>query len=193
MYGMFNECNELKYLDLSNFNTINVKNFGIMFQECFELEYIDISNFNFKIAKDISWMFNKCYRLKEIKGINIINNIINNIKNINKNGVFDDCPKLKDIPNYEHRKIKNIIKKQIIIKFTSTDQKIKDYEVTCYNTDIFEIVLENIYLKFPEIKNKEIFCLYGGNVINGRISLAENKIINGSTILCISPIELLIY
>ena len=38
-------------------------------------------------------MFNKCYKLKEIKGINIINNI----KNIDKNGLFDDCLKLKNI------------------------------------------------------------------------------------------------
>ena len=179
MYGMFNECIEVEYLDLSNFNTFNVENFGIMFQECFELTYVDISNFNFKKAKDIGWMFNKCYKLKEIKGINIINNI----QNINKNGIFDDCPKLKDIPTYERRNIKNIIKKQINIKFISCDQKIKDYYVKCYNTDIFENVLEKVYLKFPEIKNKEIFCLHGGNVINGRVSLAENKIIDGSTIL----------
>ena len=179
MYGMFNECNELEYLDLSNFNTINVENFGLMFQECFKLTYVDISNFNFQNAKNFGWMFNKCYKLKEIKGINIINNI----KNINKNGIFDDCPRLKDIPNYEKRNIQNIIKKKINIKFTSTDQKIIDYYIPCYNTDIFENILEKIYLKYPELKNKEIFCLYGGNVINGRVSLAENKIIDGSTIL----------
>ena len=179
MYGMFNECIEVEYLDLSNFNTFNVENFGIMFQECFELTYVDISNFNFKKAKDIGWIFNKCYKLKEIKGINIINNI----QNINKNGIFDDCPKLKDIPNYERRNIKNIIKKQINIKFISCDQKIKDYYVKCYNTDIFENVLEKVYLKFPEIKNKEIFCLHEANVINGRVSLAENKIIDGSLII----------
>ena len=145
MYGMFNECNELDYLDLSNFNTKNVMSFGVMFQECYELTNVDISNFNFQKAINIRWMFNKCYKLKEIKGIDIINNI----KNINKDGIFDDCPKLKNISNYEQRKINNIIKQQIKIKFTFCDQNIRDYYVSCYNTDIFENVLEKVYLKFP--------------------------------------------
>ena len=179
MYGMFNECNELKSLDLSNFNTINVLDFGLMFQECFELTYVNISNFNFQNAKDIRWMFNKCYKLSEIKGINIINNI----QNIEKTGIFDDCPKLKNIPNYEHKNIMNIIKKQINIKFISVDQEINGYAVTCYNTDIFENVLEKIYLKYPQFKNKTIFCLCGGAVVNERVSLAENKIEENSIIL----------
>ena len=179
MYGMFNECNELKNLDLSNFNTIKVIDFGVMFQECFELTYVDISNFNFTNAKSFGWMFNKCYKLKEIKGIDIINNI----QNIIKIGVFDDCPKLKNISNYEHINKMNIVKKQVNIKFTSCDQKIRNYNVTCYNTDIFENVLEKVYLKYPEYKNKNIFCLYGRNIINERVSLFENKIEDNSAIL----------
>jgi len=179
MYGMFNECNELKSLDLSNFNTINVFDFGIMFQECFELTYVNISNFNFQKAKNIKWMFNKCYKLNEIKGINIIINI----QNLEKTGIFDGCPKLKNIPSYEHRNIMNIIKKQINIKFISVDQKINGYVVTCYNTDNFENVLEKIYLKYPQYKNKANCCLYGGAVVNERVSLAENKIEDNSTIL----------
>ena len=31
MKGMFEECNELEYIDLSNFNIINVINMGYMF------------------------------------------------------------------------------------------------------------------------------------------------------------------
>ena len=150
-----------------------------MFQECYELAYVDISNFNFQKAKNIGWMFNKCYKLKEIKGIDIINNI----QNIIKDGIFEDCPKLKNISNYENKNSMNIIKKQIFIKFTSIDQKINNYEVECYNTDIFENIIEKIYIKYPEIKNKDIFCLCGGTVINERVSLAENKIKDNSIIL----------
>ena len=179
MYGMFNECNELKNIDLCNFNTINVIDFCIMFQECYELEYVDISNFNFKSAKDIRWMFNKCYKLKELKGINIIKNFTN----IKKIGIFDDCPKLINLPKYESNNKKNIIKKQINIKFTSIDQKILNYCVTCNNTDIFEDVLEKVFLKYPELKDKEIFCLCSGTIINGRVSLAENNIADNSCIL----------
>ena len=179
MKKMFNECNEIKYLDLSNFNTINVINFDCMFQECFELKYVDISNFNFKTAKSIRWMFNKCYRLKEIKGINIINNI----QNIDKIGIFDDCPKLINISNYISNNEKNIIKKQISIIFSSIDQKIKNYSVTCFNIDIFENILEKVLIKHPEFKHNEIYCLCEGIVVNERVSIDENKIKDGSHIL----------
>ena len=42
----------------------------IIFQKCNELEYLDLSNFITSYIIDISIMFNKCYKLKEIKGIN---------------------------------------------------------------------------------------------------------------------------
>ena len=34
-----------------------------MFQECKELEYLDLSNFNTSNAIDMSYMFNACYKL----------------------------------------------------------------------------------------------------------------------------------
>ena len=57
------------------------------------------------------------------------------------------------------RKTQKIIKKLINIKFTSFDQKIRNFNVTYYNTDIFENVLDKIFLKFPNIKNKDNTCL----------------------------------
>ena len=177
---MFNECIELKYLNLSNFNTSKVTDLSIMFQECFELEYIDISNFNTANVKNMGWMFNKCYKLKEIKGINILNNA----KGINKSGIFDDCPKLKDIPNDGgYDRPKQIEKKQITITFTSLNQKINNYLVTCYNTDIFETIKEKMLNNYPEFKHKEIYFMCGGNVVNERVSLAENNIKDGTGIL----------
>ena len=40
-----------------------------MFQGCNELEYLNLSNFNTSNVLDMGWMFNKCFKLKEIKGI----------------------------------------------------------------------------------------------------------------------------
>ena len=37
MREMFNECNELEYLDLSNFNTSNVIDMGYIFAGCYKL------------------------------------------------------------------------------------------------------------------------------------------------------------
>ena len=101
MSGLFNECFELEYLDLSNFNTANVTDMecmfngctklkeiiGInkfitnkvtamngMFQQCNELEYLDLSNFNTANVTDMSFMFNKCHKLKYL---NVSNFLIN--------------------------------------------------------------------------------------------------------------------
>ena len=42
---MFYECNSLKNIDLSNFNTQNVINMSRMFYGCKSLTNIDLSNF----------------------------------------------------------------------------------------------------------------------------------------------------
>ena len=47
MRVMFQECNELLYLDLSNFNTDNVTDMGWMFNECYKLKLlIPLISFN---------------------------------------------------------------------------------------------------------------------------------------------------
>ena len=75
MRGMFNECNELKNLNLSSFNTTNVIDLCIMFQECFELEYLDLSNFNTSNVTNMVNMFCRCFKLKQIIGINKFNTV----------------------------------------------------------------------------------------------------------------------
>ena len=46
MRGMFNECNELEYIDLSNFDTSNVTDMGWMFNGCNKLKYLNLLNFS---------------------------------------------------------------------------------------------------------------------------------------------------
>ena len=44
---MFNECHKLKEIKgMNKFNTNQVTNMSGMFQSCNELEYLDLSNFN---------------------------------------------------------------------------------------------------------------------------------------------------
>jgi surface protein len=61
-----------------------------MFQGCKELEYLDLSNFNTINVTDMGWMFCNCHKLKEIKGIN---NFIT-INTINMRGIFAGCNEL---------------------------------------------------------------------------------------------------
>ena len=194
MRAMFQQCMEIKSLNLSSFDTSNVKDLSlnlssfdtsnvkdlsIMFQECFELNYVDISNFKTTNVKNIGWMFNKCYKLNEIKGINILKSL----KNINQTGIFEDCPNLRNIPNDGTVNKIKIDKKQITIFFVSNDQSIKNYPLTCYNTDIVETIKEKIYLINPEFKHKIFYFLANGSIINERVSLAENKIEDETVIL----------
>ena len=57
MSGMFSDCYSLTYIDLSNFNTSNVTNMNNMFSNCYSLTYIDLSNFNTSNVTNIKEMF----------------------------------------------------------------------------------------------------------------------------------------
>ena len=69
-----------------------------MFQECNELEYLDLSNFNTINVTDMSYLFNKCHKLKKIKGINNFNTI--NVTDMS--GMFQACNELEylDLSNF---------------------------------------------------------------------------------------------
>jgi len=109
MNGMFAECKELEYLDLSNFDTSKVKNMGVMFYNCYklkeikginkfntnqvtnmnsmfegynELEYLDLSNFDTSKVQNMGFMFNLCYKLHNLQYRIIAQNIIFYLFNI---------------------------------------------------------------------------------------------------------------
>ena len=52
-----------------------------MFGKCNNLEYLDLSNFDTSKVNNMEYMFNKCHKLKEIKGINKFNT--NEVTNMN--------------------------------------------------------------------------------------------------------------
>ena len=190
MAGMFRKCTDLKNLDVSNFNTLNTINFNSMFQECFELEYLDISNFNISNATDMENMFNHCHKLKEIKGINKFN--ISKV--IHKDGIFEDCYELNNVEEltnlYMKTKIEinkpdkeiNIEKKEITVHMITTDQRIK-CSISCCNLDLFSTLMEKLFLKFPQLRNKEIVFLANGNNMKKNLSLEDNKIKDDTNII----------
>ena len=46
MIGMFKSCGELEYLNLSNFESVNVKDMSFMFNGCKKLRYLNLQNFS---------------------------------------------------------------------------------------------------------------------------------------------------
>ena len=86
---MFNGCSSLKSIDLSSFNTTNVKDMSWMFAECSSLESIDLSSFNTTNVKNMSSMFGGCSSLKSID-LSSFNKT--NVTNMNR--MFSSCSSL---------------------------------------------------------------------------------------------------
>ena len=180
MGWMFNECHKLKEIKgINNFNTFMVNNMTTMFQECYELEYLDLSNFNTSRVEDMEAMFNKCHKLKEIKGIN--NFDLTNVKN--KEKIFDGCNNLNQLLLSKFNVIiGNNNEKHIFIIFSTTDLSIQ-HLVPCYISDIFTTVEEKLYDKYPDLKNKQTYFTANGITINKSDTLEKNNIKNSTSIL----------
>ena len=57
---MFCGCSLLKELNLSNFDTSNVRLMSWMFSRCTSLKKLNLLNFNTNKLYDLSYMFNYC-------------------------------------------------------------------------------------------------------------------------------------
>jgi len=133
MKAMFQNCHEITFLDLSNFDTSNVTNMSFMFTGCNslkeikginklitnkviemegmflyckELEYLDLSDFDTSNATSMKNMFSKCYKLKEIKGINkFITKKVNDLSSM-----FNQCKTIErlDLSSFEISNVKDM-------------------------------------------------------------------------------------
>ena len=65
MSKMFSYCSSLKSIDLSSFNTTNVKDMSFMFSGCSSLQSINLSSFNTTNVKNMRSMFYGCSSLKK--------------------------------------------------------------------------------------------------------------------------------
>ena len=65
-YGMFDYCNSLTSLDLSNFDTSNVTDMHNMFYYCYNLTSLDLSNFDTSKVTSMNNMFQNCRSLTSL-------------------------------------------------------------------------------------------------------------------------------
>lgn len=91
MGEMFYYCSSLTSLDVSNFDTQNVKDMSGMFS-CSSLTSLDISNFNTKNVTDMSEMFFWCSSLTSLDVSNFDTQSVTNIK-----GMFEACSSLTSL------------------------------------------------------------------------------------------------
>ena len=91
---MFSGCKSLNNIKFSNFNASKIESFSGMFEECENLTSIDLSNFNTINASDMSYMFRGCKSLNNIKFSNF-NTSLRTIR-----GMFNGCASLISIDLY---------------------------------------------------------------------------------------------
>ena len=105
MKEMFENCEELENLDLSNFDIIKMKNMGGMFRDYNKLKKIDgIEKFKTLEITDIGCMFYGC---KELEKLDLSN--FDTIKVTIMGGIFYECNKLKKINGIEKLKTPEVI------------------------------------------------------------------------------------
>ena len=102
MAYMFDDCKNLKSLDLSSFNTNNVSDMSRMFYNCSSLTTLDLSNFNTNNVSNMSSMFYYCSSLTTLN-LNSFNT--NNVSDMSS--MFRYCLKLTtlDLSNFNTEKV----------------------------------------------------------------------------------------
>ena len=105
MYFMFYNCPNLTSLDLTNFNTKNVKNMNGMFGDCTHLTSLDITNFNTAKVTNMGNMFLGCSNLTSLDLTNF-----NTAKVTDMHGMFNGCSALisLDLTNFNTAEVRDM-------------------------------------------------------------------------------------
>ena len=104
---MFCNCDNIIKIDLSSFDSSQVKNMNYMFGKCHFLEEINLANLETSNVTDMSYLFNKCSTLKKIIFPDSFNT--NNVANMSL--MFHNCFDLTEInfpPSFVTKKVKNM-------------------------------------------------------------------------------------
>lgn len=105
MNTLFSNCKNLTTLDLSNFNTINVKSMSNMFTNCEKLTTLNLSNFNTSKVFNMNDMFYTCNSLTTLDLSSFNTSKVNYMDNM-----FYKCNKLAtlDLSNFDNSEIFSI-------------------------------------------------------------------------------------
>ena len=134
MGGMFSNCYSLTYIDLSNFNTSNVGGMNSMFSNCYSLTYIDLSNFNTSNVASIAEMFAGTRKI----------NMIDMSK--------FDLSKLNNGSNYENSGFGKVFKGSYCENIKLPNMNLKKKFNTYYG-DTFSFLYRLKSLRAPELVN----------------------------------------
>ena len=102
MAYMFNYCESLTSLDLSNFDTSKVTDMNSMFYLCKSLTSLNLSSFDTSEVTDMKYMFQNCYALTSLDLSNFDTSKVTMM-----NGMFYNCKALTNlnISNFDTSKV----------------------------------------------------------------------------------------
>lgn len=103
---MFNDCNNLESVDLSEFDTTNASDMKRMFGGCRKIGSLDVSGFDTSNVRSMYWMFRQNYQLKEL---DLSGFDTSNVENMF--GMFVDASSMITIKlgdNFNTSKVKNM-------------------------------------------------------------------------------------
>ena len=105
IYGIFENCNKLEKVDVSEWNTSRVTNMYCVFGSCSKLKKVDVSKWDTSQVTNMSYLFLNCYSLTSIN----VNNF-NTSKVTTMSGMFKNCTHLTtlDISNFNTSNVTNI-------------------------------------------------------------------------------------
>ena len=105
IYAMFDNCNNLTTLDVSNWDTSNVTDMNYMFYGCNKFTSVDVSNFNTSNVTNTSWMFNNCHSLTSLDVSNFDTSNVNTMR-----AMFSECYNLTslDVSNFNTNNVTNM-------------------------------------------------------------------------------------
>ena len=109
MSEMFSGC-IAEEINLTNFNTDNVKNLHLMFGLCTNLSNLDFSKFNTKNLIDASCMFWLCWSLKKIDLSTFTGNNISNLRKM-----FNGCSSLREL-NLQSFNTSNVVNMEAMFR-----------------------------------------------------------------------------
>ena len=133
MMGLFENCNSLKKLNISNFKTDEVTNMSYMFSFCTILEYLDISNFNSNKVTNMKYMFNHCESL-----INLVMTDKFDISKETTPGVFANCNEILKFKINKYKKVNEIL----------YDDSLKEFSFDHYRNELFNVERKSEYIPF---------------------------------------------
>ena len=103
--NMFNYCLGLTHIDVSSFDTSSGENFTFMFSNCQNLKSLDVTNFDTSSALTFRYMFNKCYALTSLDVSNF-----NTSNATNMSYMFNGCEGLTslDVSKFDTSNVTNM-------------------------------------------------------------------------------------